>query len=103
MEIGIQCRPRPEHGINLPTRLQVSLKKMDTFLEHIIYTTMKKAIQIIRIEESARNDGLICCALILKGQNKNCSRRHLKYIYFYLSKKIRLDVSRESSASRGFT
>ena len=63
---------------------------------------MKKAIEIIRIEESARNDGLICCALTLKGPNNHCSRRHLKYIYFYLSKKIRLDVSSESSASRGF-
>ena len=34
-----------------------------------------------------------------KASNKNCSRRHLNF-YFYLSKKIRLDVSSESSAQQ---
>ena len=42
----------------------------------------------------------------LKAPNKNCSRRHFIFFYFYFSKKIRLEVSCESSAplpSRGFT
>ena len=34
---------------------------------------------------------------------QNCSRRHFYYFYFSLSKKIRLDVSCESIAKRGFT
>ena len=34
--------------------------------------------------------------LTLKVPNKNCSKRH--FFYFYLSKKIRLDFSCESSA-----
>ena len=35
--------------------------------------------------------------LTLRALNKNCSRRHFNF-YFYLSKKIRLDVLSESSA-----
>ena len=47
---------------------------------------------------------IILCvpSLTLKVPNKNCSSRHFNF-YFYLSKKIRLDFSCESSASRGFT
>ena len=36
--------------------------------------------------------------LTLKAPNKNCSRQHFNSFFFYLSKKIRLDFSSESSA-----
>ena len=36
--------------------------------------------------------------LTLKAPNKNCRRGHFSFYYFYLSKKIRLDFSCESSA-----
>ena len=36
--------------------------------------------------------------LTLKVLNKNCSRRQFDFLHFYLSKKIRLDFSCESSA-----
>ena len=41
---------------------------------------------------------LFVLVLTLKAPYKNCRRRHLIFFYFYLSKKIRLDVSCESSA-----
>ena len=36
--------------------------------------------------------------LTLKAPNKNCSRCHFNFFYFYLLKKIKLDFSCESSA-----
>ena len=42
---------------------------------------------------------LIQTVVTLKAQNKNCSRRHFNF-YFYLSKKIRLDFSCDSSAKQ---
>ena len=44
------------------------------------------------------HDPYTMLCLTLKAPNKNCNRRHLIFFYFYLSKKIRLDVSWESSA-----
>ena len=41
--------------------------------------------------------------LTLNAPNKTWCRRDFVFYYFYLSKKIRLNVSSESSASRGFT
>ena len=32
--------------------------------------------------------------------NQNCSRQHFYYFYFYVSKKIRLDISCKSSAKQ---
>ena len=36
--------------------------------------------------------------ITFKVPNKNCSRQHFIFFYFYLSKEIRLDGSRESFA-----
>ena len=41
--------------------------------------------------------------LTLKAQNKNCSRRHFFFFYFYLSKEIRLMFHVNPLPSRGFT
>ena len=42
----------------------------------------------------------ILISLTLKAPNKYCSRRHFNFITFYLSMKIRLDFSCESSAQQ---
>ena len=41
---------------------------------------------------------MILGVLTVKVPNKKCNRRHFIFMYFYLLKKIRLDVSCESSA-----
>ena len=43
-------------------------------------------------------DGSIFFPLTLKAPNENSSRQRFIFFYFYLSKEIRLDFSRESSA-----
>ena len=70
-------------------------KENVSFIEFFqLYKILK---QLYGVNYSKYNLLSFNAVLTLKVPNKNCSRRHFNF-YFYLSKKIRLDVSSESSA-----
>ena len=66
-----------------------------TAFDYIAPLIMTETLAIAALCQST-NGCCSCILLILKAPNKNCSRQHFNFIY--LSKKIRLEFSCESSS-----